>query len=302
MSAAAATDPNIHSFSVPLSDRPLTEARPVATEDLCYLHTSPEFPMKRLLASGSGDIYQICSVFRQGEAGSRHNREFQMLEYYRLGMGQHQLIDDVEELLITCIRDQLSLSPNNKLSNIQFSRIAYFDALECATGLKRQKLSVAAIEAVLAERNIDCPLNPGDGIDQWLDLLFATVVFESFVPDGFTFLYDYPASQASLARLRDDEEGPLAERFELFYGALELANGFHELEDADQQLKRFQNDCEIREQQGLPKVPIDTHLIDALHAGLPDCSGVAIGIDRLQMVLGANSNIYDVLPFPADRA
>lgn len=302
MSAAATTDPNIHSFSVPLVSSDLTDVGSDMAANLCYLHTSPEFPMKRLLASGSGDIYQICSVFRQGEAGSRHNREFQMLEFYRLGMGQHQLMSELEELLITCISDQLSLAAGSALPDIQFSRISYFDALERSTGLTRQSLSIAAIAAILKERQIDCPLDHGDNIDQWLDLLFATVVFESFCPDGFTFLYDYPASQAALARLRDDEAGPVAERFELFYGALELANGFHELEDADQQLQRFQRECELREQQGLPAVPIDTHLIDALRAGLPDCAGVAIGIDRLQMVLNASSSISDVLAFPAERA
>ena len=302
MSAAAATDPNIHSFSVPLLETNLNDTSSGSAQDVCYLHTSPEFPMKRLLASGSGDIYQICSVFRQGEAGRRHNREFQMLEFYRLGMGQHQLMDEVEELLVACIADQLSLSPDSELPNIQFTRISYFDALERACGLTRQGLSVAAIAAVLKERAIDCPLDQSDDIDEWLDLLFATVVFDSFNPDGFTFLYDYPASQAALARLRDDGDGPLAERFELFYGALELANGFHELEDADQQLQRFENERELRQQRGLPLPPIDTHLIDALRAGLPDCAGVAIGIDRLQMVLTGSNSIADVMAFPADRA
>jgi len=217
-------------------------------------------------------------------------------------MGQHQLMSELEELLIACIGDQLSLAPGSALPYIQFSRISYFDALQRSTGLTRQSLSVAAIATVLKERHIDCPLDHSDDMDKWLDLLFATVVFESFAPDGFTFLYDYPASQAALARLRDDGDGPVAERFELFYGALELANGFHELEDADQQLQRFQGECELREQQGLPTVPIDTHLIDALRAGLPDCAGVAIGVDRLQMVLNASSGISDVLAFPAERA
>jgi len=302
MSAAAASDPNIHSFAVPLPDHCLSDAESGGAADQCYLHTSPEFPMKRLLASGAGDIYQICSVFRQGEAGRRHNREFQMLEFYRLGMGQHQLMSEVEELLIACINDQLSLPSTDALPNIQFTRISYFDALQRASGITRQDLSITAIAAVLKQREIDCPLDQSDDLDEWLDLLFATVVFESFNPDGFTFLYDYPASQAALARLRDDGDGPLAERFELFYGALELANGFHELEDADQQLQRFQNENELRKQRGLPVVPIDTHLIDALRSGLPDCAGVAIGIDRLQMVLSGNKSIGDVLAFPADRA
>jgi lysyl-tRNA synthetase class 2 len=230
-----------------------------------YLHTSPEYAMKRLLAAGSGDIYQLCRVFRDDELGRWHQPEFTMLEWYRVGWDDVRLMREVEELLHAVVAPRRAV------------RLRYSEALEHALGITAQAATPAVVEK-LAARGIHVPA--GLGHDAVLDLAFATVVAEGFDRDAFTFVYDYPASQAALARLTPGNP-PVAARFEVFAGAIELANGFHELTDAAEQRRRFDSELAARRRLGRHLPPLDEGLLDALARGLPDCAGVAVGVDRL---------------------
>lgn len=303
LSRYATTDPHIESF---VTDSAASET---TAADLRYLHTSPEFPMKRLLCAGAGDIYQICSVFRREEGGRIHNPEFQLLEWYRSDFDHHQLMHDVEALVQACwqaLPCQVDSCPD-------FARVSYYEAVHAATGLHREQLTPENLQTCIQQQGIDCPLQTegplADSLDTWLDFLMSMVVAPGFdnqenQPGGpnFIFLYDYPASQASLARLLPESGNTLAARFELFYGSKELANGFYELENAAEQRKRFEQDIELRRQQGLASVPMDEELLNALNHGLPDCAGVAMGLDRLLMVLSGAETIDSVMAFPDDRA
>lgn len=247
-----------------------------------YLQTSPEYAMKRLLAAGSGSIFQICHAFRQGEAGRMHSPEFSLLEWYRTGYGYGQLMDEIE-LLITTL----------SLHRCSFARRSY-------RSLFRESLQLDIESAPLSELR-DCCAQQVPGIDsrdlaadQCLDLLLATVVAPAL--EGYQFVYDYPLSQASLARVRSDDES-VAERFELFYDGIELANGFSELTDAGQQRRRFEQDNERRRERGLPAHEIDERLLGALESGIEECAGVALGLDRLLMVLMQVDSIDAVLTF-----
>jgi lysyl-tRNA synthetase class 2 len=256
-----------------------------------YLQTSPELPMKRLLAADVGPIYQLCKVFRDGESGRRHNPEFTLLEWYRPGIGVEELMDELEVLLSTV------LAPLRPVPKAR--RLSYRDAFREALDIDPL---VADIDALRARAR---GLGLVEGLematrDDWLDLLLSMNVCRGF-GDGPVFLFDYPATQAALARLRVDDPR-VAQRFELFWGDLELANGFGELTDAAEQRARFQRDNARRRAVGVPEVAIDERLLAALEAGLPDCAGVALGVDRLLMVaLGADS-IDQVLAFAVNRA
>ena len=274
ISRAAITDPQIESFSTQFHQKDF------------YLHTSPEFYMKRLLASGSGDIYQIVKVFRDDENGKNHNPEFTMLEWYRLGFNHHQLMDEMELLL-----SRLMIK-----GKIKFQRLSYQQAFINQFEIDPFDSDVFQLKQVAERFNIETPQGMDDDRDMWLDWLMVEKIAADFPKDIFTFLYDYPASQASLARL-DKEDSRKANRFELFFGELELANGFYELTDADEQAKRFDNDNIVRQQRGQKLMPIDECLLDALKSGLPECSGVAIGIDRLLMVLMGAEHINEVISF-----
>ena len=280
LSAAAVTDPHIHSLHTDVQgiDWP------------CYLHTSPEFPMKRLLAAGSGDIYQICKVFRQGEIGRNHNPEFTLLEWYRCGYDHHQLMDEMAELLAAVA------APTAVKSAL---RISYHDAFSSLAGI-----DVEADLPALTQQISTLSKRPPDGLEdknEWLDWAMGAYVAPQFPTDRFTFLFDYPADQAALARVRQGDPA-VAERFEVFWGELELANGFHELADAEEQLVRFERENAVRGDRAMHVVPIDHRLIGALRAGLPDCAGVALGIDRLLMVLLSKQCISDVITFDVERA
>ena len=279
LSAAATVDPNIDSLSV------------IALGATYYLHTSPEFPMKRLLAAGAGDIYQLCHVFRDGELGARHNPEFMMLEWYRLNTDMHSMMDEVENLISLLCRDKRRIGPG--------LRVSYRQLISECTGLDPFDAGADHIAAGLASAGVDVP--PGLERDGLLDLLMAAVVEPMLDPHRPVFVFDYPASQAALARVRR-EEPAVAERFELFLGGMELANGFHELTDADEQESRFRRDAERREADGKPAMPVDRRLLEALSAGLPDCSGVALGLDRLIMYLSQADRISDVMAFDISRA
>ncbi len=270
----AVTDPQIESFSTQYN------------KQTCYLQTSPEYFMKRLLAAGSGDIYQIAKVFRDDENGRHHNPEFSLLEWYRCGFDHHQLMDEMQDLITL-------LMPKNK--NI-FQRISYQQAFIKQLEIDPFESDVNALKECAEKFQIETPQGMDDDKDMWLDWLMLVKVAPSFDKQAFTFLYDYPASQASLARL-DKDDLRKANRFELFYGELELANGFYELTDATEQAQRFENDNLIRQQRQQKIMPIDYKLLAALNAGLPDCSGVAIGIDRLLMLVSDAGHIKNVMSF-----
>lgn len=288
LSAAAITDPHLASFKTCYSGPGSQHGRPL------YLHTSPEFAMKRLLAAGSGCIYQIARVFRDGEAGSRHNPEFTLLEWYRVGFDHHRLMDEVAELVGILLAGRLALAEPERLS--------YRQIFQHHLNLDPHRATVADLAACAETRNISIPTGmPPDDPDPWLDLLLTHCVEPRLGSGRLTFVHDYPASQAALARLRPDDP-PVGERFELYINGIELANGFHELGDAVEQRHRFAQENAARRAAGLPVMPVDEHLLAALEFGLPDCAGVALGFDRLVMLATRKTSLAEVLAFPLDRA
>ena len=283
VSAGAATDPHLES---------LRACRP-GGEILGWLHTSPEFPMKRLLAAGCGDIWQLCRVFRGAESGRRHNPEFTLLEWYRVGWSMQALMDEVEAC-VRALADGLC-----ELGAAQ--RLSWRDALRLYAGVDPFAADPADLLRPLTAAGVDVP----DGLEAdpnaCLDLLMAAFVEPALDPAAPVFLYDFPASHAALARIRPGDP-PVAERFELFLGGMELANGFRELTDAEEQAARFAADLARRRARALPAPPVDGRFLAALDAGLPDCSGVALGFDRLVMVLAGAGSIDEVLAFAHARA
>jgi lysyl-tRNA synthetase class 2 len=257
-----------------------------------YLQTSPEYFMKRLLAAGAGPIWQIARVFRADEAGRRHNPEFTMLEWYRVGFDHHQLMDEVAELVRALLPDGATRTVEKLSYRDAFLRHAQIDPL-IASGMDLARC--AATHGISPPASLST-----DEKDAWLDLLLTHLIEPHLGRGWLTFLFDYPASQASLARL-SPENPVVAERFELYVDGVELANGFHELGDSAEQRRRFEEDNRVRHARGLPVVPIDTHLLAALTHGLPPCAGVALGFDRLVMLATGASHIQEVLAFPADR-
>ncbi|HLD13168.1 MAG TPA: EF-P lysine aminoacylase EpmA [Burkholderiales bacterium] len=285
LSTAATTDLHLQSFSC--------RSVGLGTQTL-YLHTSPEFPMKRLLAAGSGSIYQICNVFRDGEAGRLHNPEFTMLEWYRVGFDYHQLMDETAALIVDALAGSRTLEAPEKLT--------YAHAFERHCGINPHTANSAVLAAIVKSKAIPVHTAPErEEVDTLRDLLLTHVVEPQLGRGRVTLLYDYPASQAALARIRPDTP-PVAERFEAYLDGIELANGFHELLDAGEQRARFARDLAKRKQQGLPAVPMDERLLAALEHGLPECSGVALGFDRLVMLAAGAHSLAAVLPFSVDRA
>ncbi len=280
LSAAGATDRHIQSFRV-------EDAR----KGHLYLHTSPEFPMKRLLAAGYGDIWQLAKVFRQGEAGRHHNPEFSLLEWYRLGFDHHRLMQEVAEL-VSALLPAFIRKPES---------LTYREAFLRHAGLDVFKAGKQECIAALTQTGRQVPAEDELDLDGWLDMVAGDLVYPALGKGGLTFIYDYPASQAALARVRPGVP-PVAERFEAFLEGMELANGFHELADAAEQRRRFEQDRAWRRTHGLMDVPMDEQLIAALTHGLPECSGVALGFDRLLMLAAGARSIQDVIAFPSDRA
>ena len=274
LSSAGVTDPAIESVAAAV--RSLGPAS-------SYLHTSPEFAMKRLLAAGSGDIYQICRVFRDDELGRWHQPEFTLLEWYRVGWNDDRLMTEVAELVAAA----LDAAGPGKTRPRRVVRVPYAEALEQALGAT-PAASVTALTQRLVERGIDVP--QGLGHDAVLDLAFSTLVVASFDAAALTFVHDYPASQAALARLKPTTP-PVAARFELYSGGIELANGFHELTDAAEQRRRFETERDARRRAGRHVPPLDERLLAALAAGLPDCAGVALGFDRLVALAAGHDNV-----------
>lgn len=274
LGAASVTDPNIAS---------------IAAGGGRWLQTSPEYYMKRLLAAGYPDIYAVCRVFRDGECGSRHLPEFTLVEWYRRGFDLPRIEAETTALIACALPGHFAAAPEYVEYRDAFSRHAGFDPLGAPTS--------ALAAATGANGKLAATL--GEDRDAWLDLLLATVVAPRFPADRLTVLRHYPASQAALARLCPDNL-LVADRFEVFAGDLELANGYVELTDALEQARRMDRDCEIRHERGLPAMPRDRRLLAALAAGLPPAAGVALGFERLHMLADGASDIKNVVAFPGD--
>ena len=261
-----------------------------------WLHTSPEFAMKRLLAAGSGPIFQLCHVFRDEQAGRFHNPEFMMLEWYRPGWDYRRLADEVEALFKICLGSQ---------STTPFERLSYQAAFQRDALLDPFTAPIADLKSGLARQDVPVPANitreEESSRDFWLDLWMGSVVGPKLGVGAPCFIYDFPPSQAALARIRNDAP-PVAERFELFWKGIELANGFHELTDAGEQRVRFEADRAWRAVQGRGAPPYDANLIAALEAGMPEGSGVALGVDRLLMLMLGLAEIAQSMPFGSTRA
>ncbi|MEO8778475.1 MAG: EF-P lysine aminoacylase EpmA [Rhodanobacter sp.] len=283
LSAAGNTEPNIESFTTRFSGHVDAGARER------WLRTSPEYPLKRLLAAGVGDCYELGRVFRNGEAGRRHNPEFTMLEWYRVGWDHRRLVHECIEL----VGRALAIVDRRAEVVVTSYRQLFLDGL----GLDPLDASIDQLRAPLLEFGID---PAGLQRDDWLDLLITHRLQDAFPRERITVIYDYPATQCALARIRPGEP-PRAERFELYLGPYELANGYHELNDAAEQRARFVRDNATRRQRGLGELPIDEPLLAVLDA-LPDCAGVALGIERLLMCLAGTDAIADVLAFPFAEA
>lgn len=283
LSAHGNTDPNIDSLSLDFTG-PKTAGEPRR-----WLRTSPEFAMKRLLAAGVGDCYELGRVFRDGEAGKRHNPEFTMLEWYRVGWDHHRLMDETAELLKAAMA---LVGRRTTVREFSFRQLYHdrfgFDPFTAPEEVLRSPLQVYDIDPKGLTR------------DDWLDLLMTHLIQPSIPPSRILLVYDYPASQCALAKLRPGEP-PVAERFEAYLGPLELANGYHELLDAGEQRTRFQSDVARRKARNAAAPPLDERLLAAMPK-LPACAGVAMGVDRLLMALAGTDRIADVVAFPFDRA
>lgn len=279
--------------NAPVSDVNLDSMRALAPKraDPYFLHTSPEYAMKRLLAAGSGDIYQVCHVFRGAERGRLHNPEFTMLEWYRLGFTLEDLMREVAEL-VRGLLDSADLPVEMLSYREAVRRHAGFDPLDAPL----PDLQRAARALGLGEADL-----PAASRDDLLDLVIGARVGPALGAASLTFVHRYPASQAALARL-DAGDPRVALRFELYHQGIELANGYHELASGPEQRARFAADQEARRLRGLPVNPLDGHLLAALDAGLPDCAGVALGFDRVLMLASRSTCIDDVLTFPMERA
>ena len=281
LSAAAVSDPQIES----LSTRVAGMAAPL------YLCTSPEYAMKRLLAAGSGDIYQICKVFRDAERGRWHNPEFTLIEWYRLGFDDAQLMAEVEALIGEMLAPYRRLVPAEHLT--------YAAALRQHAGVDAYGASDAELMDSALRHGIVCHAELDR--DAKLDLLMGLVVAPRLGFERPCFIVDYPASQAALARLKPGLP-PVAARFELFLDGVELANGFHELIDGAEQRARFAQDLHARRARGQVQPPLDERLLEALAEGLPDCAGVALGFDRLAALAIGAPRLADAMAFTIDNA
>ena len=277
LSRAGNSDPNISSISTDSSRKK-------------YLRSSPEYAMKRLLASGHRDIYEMGRVFRAGESGRYHNPEFTLLEWYRQGWNYLDLADEVIELIRVCGRGQFDGWPVN--------RVTYRELFQQETGLDPFYCNESELASCAIERGI---LSAPMGHNEWLDLLLSELIQPALPGEAFTVLHDFPPEQAALARIRPGNS-PVAERFEIYLGQMELANGYQELTDAEEQLDRFQREAKLADSRGEERTDLDMNLIAALNHGLPECSGVALGVDRLLMSYLKLDRIDAVLSFSAERA
>jgi lysyl-tRNA synthetase class 2 len=283
LSLCAVTDVHLASFST------LYRGPAAAPDGLpLFLVTSPELAMKRLLAAGSGPIFQIARAFRDGERGRHHNPEFTMLEWYRPGWGGEALQEEVAALLTEVARAE------------RCDRRSYASLFEEAVSLDPHRADLEAVSATIERSGLHAPA-PSD-VDEGLQLLFSHASEPRLAASPHPIIvFDYPRGQAALARLSSGEP-KVARRFEVYWRGLELANGFDELTDAAEQRQRFERDRDERRRRGLRAPAADERFLAALEAGLPDCAGVALGVDRLLMVMLGASSIDEVLAFPLERA
>jgi elongation factor P--(R)-beta-lysine ligase len=281
LSAAAVSDPQIESLVTAVAG--MTGPH--------YLHTSPEYAMKRLLAAGSGDIYQVCKVFRDAERGRWHNPEFTMIEWYRIGFDDAALMDELEALVLRLLAPTRELAPSERLSySAALQRHAGVDAFASTD----HELSQAAVR-----HGVECATDLDR--DAKLDLLMGLVVGPKLGRERPCFICDYPASQAALARLKPGRP-TLAARFELYLDGIELANGYHELVQPQEQRARFTRDLATRRTRGQPQPPLDENLLAAMQSGMPDCCGVALGFDRLVAIALGAPRLADAMSFTIDNA
>jgi lysyl-tRNA synthetase class 2 len=285
LSADVVVDRHLDPISVTLADDP---RRPAVGRSL-WLQTSPEFGMKRLLAAGAEAIFQITRAFRNGETGPLHNPEFTMIEWYRAGDGMSEGMD----LLSEFCESLLERGPAERLN--------YGEAFSRHVGLDPHLASDADLREAAKRHGIAAPTSLGDDRDGWLDLLLVECVQPHLGRVRPTILFDYPASQAALARVREGSP-PVAERFELYVEGIELANGYHELLDAAVLRSRMATANRQRVADGKPPLPESSRLLAAMDAGLPPCAGVALGFDRLVMIAAGASTLAEVMAFPIDRA
>lgn len=280
LSSAGNSDPNIASIATD-------------TDTRRFLRTSAEYPMKRLLAAGLPDIYELGRVFRAGEKGSRHNPEFTMLEWYRHQLGYHDLAEEVQQLIKYC--------GHGKFDDWNIVHTTYRELFLKHLGLDPHHCDEEECRALALERGIHAGQLDLDG---WLDLLLTHLIQPGMNAEGITVITDFLPQQAALARIRQDAGNGIAvaERFEVYLGQAELANGYQELTDPQEQRQRFDQDRKLRQLRGEDITPVDQRLLAALNAGLPECSGVALGVDRLLMAILGVDHIDMVLAFPFDRA
>lgn len=283
MSHATVTDVHLHTFQTQFVGPGYATGRHL------HLMTSPEFHMKRLLAAGSGSIYQMAKAFRNEENGRYHNPEFTMLEWYRVGFDHHDLMDEMDALL------QMTLQTGAS------ERLTYQQAFLTVLGVCPLEGSMAELKQAAASLGLSDIAEPETDRDTLLQLLFSMGVEGNIGQHVPAFVYDFPASQAALAKINPND-ARVADRFEVYFKGIELANGFHELDNPREQLARFEADNAKRIDMRLAPQPIDYHLIAALEAGLPACAGVALGIDRLIMLALGEDHIDKVTAFPFPRA
>lgn len=281
LSAAAVSDPQIESLATQIAGLPGRR----------YLCPSPEYAMKRLLAAGSGDIYQICKVFRDAERGRWHNPEFTMIEWYRVGLDDAALMDEVEALIGKL------LAPARVFAAAE--RLSYAAALQRHAGVDAFGSSEHELLEAARRHGIHC--NADLDRDAKLDLLMGLIVGPRLGRGNPCFVCDYPASQAALARLKPGLPR-VAARFELYLDGLELANGFHELVQPQEQRARFTHDLALRSERGQVQAPLDENFLAALESGLPDCAGVALGFDRLAAIAVGATQLSDAMTFSIDNA
>ena len=278
--SAGVTDPALEPFLAGVVDSGESEPR--------YLQTSPEYAMKRLLAAGSGPIFQICKAFRQAELGARHNPEFTLLEWYRPGFDHHALMSEVIELIRRCLGQRALHKRSYRRWFQDLLEVDPFTASDAELeGLARARLDVGSLAG---------------GRDLWLDVLMTHLVEPQLAQLGMCLIYDYPASQAALSRIAWVGNAEVGQRFELYVDGMELANGYFELTEAVEQRARFERDNLQRARQGLSARPLDERLLAAMAQGLPSCSGVALGVDRLLMLRTGSADLREVVAFDWLRA
>ena len=286
LSHSSGTDPQLDFFTTDYCSPPLEEG--------LFLQTSPEFAMKRLLAAGSGSIYQIAKAFRNGESGRFHNPEFTLLEWYRVGFTLPQLMDEIAELMAVLFNGHVALNPTQRFS--------YQKIFQRYTGLNPLEFSYKSYCDYAQNNHVPEAMDIcGYDHSLWLDFIFSHHVQPHLGESAVCMVYGYPACQSSLARI-NGRNPQVTDRVEVFINGIELGNGYYELTDAKEQDRRFDEEIAVRQQRKRPVTVKNKHLIGALEVGLPECSGMAIGLDRLLMLLANSATINDVLNFPVHRA